>query len=58
MGKRLQNQKEVYHFIPEKREILVQNMFCWRLALILNVTENTYALKRRSEWKRGRKKGP
>lgn len=34
----LQNQKEVYHFRPEKKqEILVQNTFGWRPALVLDV---------------------
>lgn len=46
MGKRLQNQKEVYNFMPEKQEVLVQNMFDWRLALILNVIGSAYTLKR------------
>lgn len=57
MGKRLQNPKEVYHFVPEKQEILVQDMFFWKLALILNVIGNTYTLKRRNKWKRRNKKG-
>ena len=37
MGERLQSHKEVYNFVPEKQERLVQDTFGWRLVLIPNV---------------------
>lgn len=40
MGERLQSHKEVYNFVPEKQERLVQDTFGWRLVLIPNVIGN------------------